>query len=395
MAMTEDKYTDWEQYERASEPHKRERAEYWRTAIGLQQVDGLQVSDYLRQTAEQNIEGNITIDEARERIKTYYITKTSHDNGNGEEEADKVATNIAKLLAQPSFSFTANEMINIHRHIFTGVFKHAGLIRSYDITKKEWVLRGDTVIYGRAADIRMALNYDIEQERNFSYKGLSADAIIQHLAQFISLLWQNHPFCEGNTRATALFFIKYVRTLGFDADNTLFANNSWYFRNALVRANYRNVAKGIEADTTFLVRFLRNLLFGEHHELRNRHMLINPPEEWNEQDKHKTSTRQAQDKHKTSTEQAQDKYKTSNDIDVPNSLKTLLLAIATRELSVREMMENMGLKARANFLATYLTPAINQGLVRMRYPDNPRHPRQKYLLSAKGLAWLNGASGGN
>lgn len=102
-------------------------------------------------------------------------------------------------------------------------------------------------------------------------------------------------------------------------------------------------------------------------------MLVNPPEEWNEQDK----------------------YKTSNNIDVPNSLKTLLLAIATRELSVREMMENMGLKARANFLATYLTPAINQGLVRMRYPDTPRHPRQKYLLSAKGLAWLNGASGGN
>lgn len=164
-----------------------------------------------------------------------------------------------------------------------------------------------------------------------------------------------------------------MRTLGFDADNTLFVNNSWYFRNALVRANYRNVAKGIEADTTFLVRFLRNLLFGEHHELHNRHMLINPPEEWNEQDK----------------------YKTSNNIDVPNSLKTLLLAIATKELSVREMMENMGLKARANFLATYLTPAINQGLVRMRYPDTPRHPRQKYLLSAKGLAWLNGASGEN
>lgn len=164
-----------------------------------------------------------------------------------------------------------------------------------------------------------------------------------------------------------------MRSLGFDTDNTLFANNSWYFRNALVRANYRNVAKGIEADTTFLVRFLRNLLFGEHHELRNRHMLVNPPEDWNEQDK----------------------YKTSNNIDVPNALKTLLLAIATKELSVREMMENMGLKARANFLATYLTPAINQGLVRMRSPDNPRHPRQKYLLSAKGLAWLNGASGGN
>lgn len=376
--MTDDKYTDWEQYERASEPHKRERAEYWRTAIGLQQVDGLQVSDYLRQTAEQHIEGDITIDEARERIKTYYITKTSHDRSSGEEEADKVAANIAKLLAEPSFSFTANEMLNIHRHIFTGVFKHAGQIRTYDITKKEWVLRGDTVLYGRAADIRMALEYDIEQERNFSYKGLSTDDIVRHLAQFVSLLWQNHPFCGGNTRATALFFIKYVRSLGFQADNTLFVSHSWYFRNALVRANYRNVTKGIEADDTFLIHFLRNLLFGEHHELRNRFMLVNPPEEWAELDKHGTST-----------VQVQYKYDTSETITVAETLKPLLLAIGADELSVKEMMEAMGLKGRANFVNTYLTTAIEQGLVRMRYPDNPRHPRQKYLLSVKGLAWYN------
>lgn len=376
--MTDDKYTDWEQYERASEPHKRERAEYWRTAIGLQQVDGLQVSDYLRQTAEQHIEGDITIDEARERIKTYYITKTSHDNSSGEEEADKVAANIAKLLAEPSFSFTANEMLNIHRHIFTGVFKHAGQIRTYDITKKEWVLRGDTVMYGRAADIRMALEYDIEQERNFSYKGLSADDIVRHLAQFVSLLWQNHPFCEGNTRATALFFIKYVRSLGFQADNTLFADNSWYFRNALVRANYRNVAKGIEADDTFLIRFLRNLLFGEHHELRNRFMLVNPPEEWTEQNKHHASTIQVTSK-----------FHTSNTIAVPDNLQPLLLTIGVDEHSVKEIMMAMGLKSRVNFMSLYLSPAIEQGLVRMRYPDNPRHPRQKYLLSVKGLAWYN------
>lgn len=376
--MTDDKYTDWEQYERASEPHKRERAAYWRTAIGLQQVDGLQVSDYLLQTAEQHIEGNITIDEARERIQTYYITKTSHDHSDGEEEADKVAANIAKLLAEPSFSFTANEMLNIHRHIFTGVFKHAGQIRTYDITKKEWVLRGDTVMYGRAADIRMALEYDIEQERNFSYKGLSADDIVRHLALFVSLLWQNHPFCEGNTRATALFFIKYVRSLGFQADNTLFANNSWYFRNALVRANYRNVAKGIEADDSFLIRFLRNLLFGEHHELRNRFMLVNPLEEWTEQNKHHTSTIQVTSK-----------YHTSNTIAVPDNLQPLLLTIGIDEHSVKEIMMAMGLKSRVNFMYLYLSPAIEQGLVRMRYPDNPRHPRQKYLLSVKGLAWYN------
>lgn len=378
MATIDDKYADWEQYERASEPHKRERTAYWRTAIGLQQVDGLQVSNYLRKTAEQHIVGDITIDEVRERIKTYYITKTSHDNNSGEEEADKVAANIAKLLAEPSFSFTANEMLNIHRHIFAGIFKHAGQIRTYDITKKEWVLRGDTVMYGRAADIRMALEYDIEQERHFSYKGLNADAIVYHLAQFVSLLWQNHPFCEGNTRATALFFIKYARSLGFNVDNTLFAHHSWYFRNALVRANYRNVAQGIESDNTYLIRFLRNLLYGEHHELRNRYLLVNPPKEWIKQDKYHTSSIQAQYK-----------YDTSTTIEVGEALQFLLLTMGMSELSVKEMMEAMGLKSRSNFIKTYLSPAIEQGLVRMSFPDNPRHPRQKYLLSVKGLAWYN------
>lgn len=292
MTTEADNNMDWERYEQAREPHKRQRAEYWRTAIGLQDVDGLRVSDYLRRTAEQHIEGDITIDEAREQIKSYYTSKTSHDDSAGEEEADMVSANIAKLLFEPSFSFTANEMINIHRHIFEGVFKHAGTLRTYDVTKKEWVLRGDTVIYGRAADVGRALEYDIEQERNFTYRGLSADGVIRHLARFVSMLWQNHPFCEGNTRATAIFFIKYVRSLGFQADNTLFADHSWYFRNALVRANYRNVLKGVEADDSFLRLFLHNLLLGEHNELKNRYMLIDPPDEW-KQDKHRTSTGQA------------------------------------------------------------------------------------------------------
>lgn len=171
------------------------------------------MSEYLRQTAERNIEGDITIDEVRDRIKSYYATKASYDV-NGGEEADKVAANITKLLAQPSFSFTANEMINIHRHLFTGVLKHAGQLRTYDITKKEWVLRGDAVLYGRAEDIRMALEYDIEQERNFSYKGLPTDGIVRHLAHFVSLLWQNHPFSEGNTRTTAVFFCQILTFLG-------------------------------------------------------------------------------------------------------------------------------------------------------------------------------------
>lgn len=101
----------------------------------------------------------------------------------------------------------------------------------------------------------MALRYDIQQEKDFNYSGLSADEIVEHIVDFVTLLWQNHPFCEGNTRTTAVFVIKYLRSIGFNVDNELFAHNSWYFRNALVRANYRNPLKGIEPDKSFLIQF--------------------------------------------------------------------------------------------------------------------------------------------
>lgn len=268
-------YIDFEAYERLVEPHKRERASLWRTAIGLQDVDGLKVSDYLKEAAVKHIEGDITIDDVRQQLKSYYVNKTTHDNDDAEkEEADRVAANIAKLLSEQSFSFTALEFLNIHRHLFDGVFKHAGEIRPYDISKKEWVLQGDTVVYGRAADIMMALRYDIQQEKDFCYKGLTTDEIINHIVDFVTLLWQNHPFREGNTRTTAVFVIKYLRSIGFRANNDLFAENSWYFRNALVRANYRNPSKGVEPNKSFLVKFFRNLMLGEQHELKNRYMLI-------------------------------------------------------------------------------------------------------------------------
>lgn len=162
-------YIDFEAYERVAEPHKREKASAWRTAIGLQDVDGLEVSDYLKKAAVRHIEGDITIDDVREQLKSYYVSKEAHDRGSaGKEEADRVAANIAKLLGEKSFSFTALEFLNIHRHLFEGIFKHAGEIRPYDISKKEWVLNGDTVLYGRAADIMMALRYDIQQEKDFN-----------------------------------------------------------------------------------------------------------------------------------------------------------------------------------------------------------------------------------
>ena len=369
-------YIDFEAYERVAEPHKRERVSVWRTAIGLQDVDGLKVSDYLKETAVKHIEGDITIDEVREQLKAYYVNKATHDKDDVEkQEADRVAGNIAKLLSEKSFSFTALEFLNIHRHLFEGVFKHAGEIRPYDISKKEWVLQGDTVVYGRAADIMMALRYDIQQEKDFNYNGLSTDGIIAHIVDFVTLLWQNHPFREGNTRTTAVFVIKYLRSIGFEVDNDLFANNSWYFRNALVRANYRNPSKGIEPDKSFLVMFFRNLMLGEQNELKNRYMLIGNSDADNTHTSTHTSTR-------TST------HTSMMDIaaGLSDNVKRLILSIGSEEKSVKEMMDVVGLKNRPNFLEYSLEPAIVEGLVRMKYPNSPRHPRQKYLLTVKGLA---------
>ena len=382
MNMNEEQlYLNFDEYIKASEPHKRERAEAWRVAIGLQAVDGLQVSEYLKQTARQHIEGEITIDEAREQIKQYYISKTQHDADDEEKsEADRVSGNIAKLIGSPSFTFSGAGVMSIHHAIFEGVFKHAGQLRTYDITKKEWVLRGDTVMYGRWQDLRMALDYDIDQEKQFDYRGLSMSEVVEHIAKFISGIWQSHPFREGNTRTTALFAIKYLKSIGFECNNDMFEQHSWYFRNALVRANYKNVAKGINQDYSFLNNFFRNLLMGENHELKNRYMLVNPPEEWID----RTSIPQVQDKYGISAGQVQDKLNTDN----PNIIG-LIQVVGEQELSVKEMMCGVNLKGRDNFLNLYLTPAMAEGYIRQLYPQSPRHPRQKYLLTIKGLALYN------
>ena len=190
------------------------------------------------------------------------------------EEADKVSSRIAEILSETAFTFSPNEYIAIHRKLFHGIYKYAGKIRDYNITKNEWVLDGATVMYGSASELRATLEYDFSQEKDFSYRGLSMDEIIHHLAVFISRLWQIHIFGEGNTRTTAVFFIKYLRTLGFSATNDIFAENAWYFRNALVRANYTNLQKGIHETTEYLEAFLRNLLLNEKNELHNRNLHI-------------------------------------------------------------------------------------------------------------------------
>ena len=258
-----------------SEPDKQKKVSAWRTAIGLQDVDGLKPSQYLIETATQNIEGYITIEEVLDRIDSYYEEKEVHSPASERtEEADKVASRIAQLLSETAFSFTPQEYISIHRKLFQGIYPHAGKIREYNITKKEWVLDGDTVFYGSATELEATLDCDFSREREFSYKGLTMEEIIHHLAVFISRLWQIHIFGEENTRTTAVFFIKYLRTLGFTVTNESFAEHSWYFRNALVRANYTNLPKGIHETTEYLELFLKNLLLNENHPLSNRDLRI-------------------------------------------------------------------------------------------------------------------------
>ena len=262
------------EYIRHIDAEKKEKSYAWKTAIGLQDVDGLKPSHYLINTAIKNIEGEITIETAENWISQYYQQNPISDDEDRTEEADKVAVRIARLLSEPAFSFNAQQYLSIHKYLFNDIFPHAGKIRTFNITKKEWVLNGDTISYGSALELKETLEYDLAQERQFSYKGISIDEAIDHLAFFIARLWQIHVFEEGNTRTTAVFFIKYLKTLGFQVSNDNFAENSWYFRNALVRANYNNITEGIYETAKYLVLFIRNLLLNENHVLSNRQLHI-------------------------------------------------------------------------------------------------------------------------
>ena len=262
----------FEEYSKEKEPTKYYKTYAWKTAIGLQQVDGLEPSEYLIKTAEQSINGDISFDDAHQLITSYYKENKSHAERT--EEADKVSVRIAQIISENSFVFSPIELITIHKRLFEGIYSHAGRIRDYNISKQEWVLDGDTVTYGNAYSLRETLDYDLNLEKYFSYSGLSTDDVIKHIARFISNLWQIHIFGEGNTRTTAVFLIKYLSKLGFNVTNDIFAENSWYFRNALVRANYNNRAKNVTETTYYLELFLRNLLLDEDNILSNREMHI-------------------------------------------------------------------------------------------------------------------------
>lgn len=263
------------EYIKQGEPSKVEKTKTWETAIGLQDVDGLKPSKYLIKTAKEHIEGNIDIEEVKERIDEYYEVQNNRENlEKRNEEADKVSVRITEILSEKAFNFSPTELLNIHKRLFKDIFDEAGVYRNYNFTKKEWVLNGDTVIYSPFETIRETLEYDFNQEKNFSYKDLSLDEFIKHICKFTSNIWQIHPFCEGNTRTTAVFIIKYLRTFGFNINDEIFAENSWYFRNSLVRSNYNNFEKNVFEDISFLEKFFYNLLTDSKYELKNRYTHI-------------------------------------------------------------------------------------------------------------------------
>jgi len=274
------------EYIKEGEPNKVEKTKTWETAIGLQDVDGLKPSKYLIDTAKEHIEGKINIDEVEKRIDKYYkvLDNRKKDELENSEEADKVAVRITEILSDNSFNFNPTELIGIHQKLFKGIYKEAGKIRDYNFTKKEWILNNDTVIYASYQTIMETLKYDFEQEKNFSYKDLSFDEAIKHICRFTSNIWQVHPFCEGNTRTTAVFIIKYLRTFGFNINDEVFAKHSWYFRNSLVRANYKKFDKNIFEDISFLEKFFYNLLANTNYELKNRYTHVDYLEDSNEKD---------------------------------------------------------------------------------------------------------------
>jgi len=267
-------FSEFDEYIRQGEPDQREKASIWSMAIGLQQVDQLQVSEYLKQTAAEHIEGKITQDEVEKRINAYYQMEESRKEETGTDEADKVAARIVRVMNSQTFTFSPSHYASIHRSLFSGILPHAGTYRDYDISKKEWVLNNASVLYGAADYISDTLRYDFSEEEKYAYKNKSTEEVIHHLSEFIAGIWQIHPFREGNTRTTAVFLVQYLRSLGYSANNDLFAAHSWYFRNALVRANYDNVPKGITRTTEFLELFLRNVLLHEQNELKNRYLHI-------------------------------------------------------------------------------------------------------------------------
>lgn len=349
-----------EEYILEGEPDQAKKSRDWSTAIGLQAVDGLAPSRYLLDTAREHIEGGLTIEQVQKRIASYYNRRSERTQAELEnEEADIVSSRIAMILGEHSFTFSPAEWKSIHGRLFKGLVKDAGAYRKGNMTKKEWVLKGDTVRYASWNTIPETVAYDFEQEGRFSYKGLTKKEIAHHVAAFASGIWQIHPFYEGNTRATAVFAIKYLNSMGVEVDNEPFAENSWYFRNALVRANYTNIDAGVFDTTQYLEQFFENAILGTSHELKNRFLHVDwvVPDQVIESDAEVTPQVAPQ---------------------VAPQVGQLLAVLGEEEVSLREITDRLGLSDRKNVMKNYVGPALEAGLVERTVPDKPNSRLQKY-----------------
>ncbi len=361
-----------DEYIRQGEPSKVQKAESWQTAIGLQQVDGLEVSEYLLDTAKLHVEGDIDTQGARERIESYYEQRRSRGIVEREpEEADLVSQRIVELLSERAFTLSPITWSAIHRHLFEGIFSGAGQMRDYNITKKEWVLAGDTVTYAPCTDLVATLDYDFDREKNFSYADLSTSQTVEHIARFIAGIWQIHPFCEGNTRSTAVLLIKYLQTMGFEVTNEPFESNSWFFRNALVRANYTNYEASVRPTLEPLTNFLENVMLGTHHPLLNRTLHIG-------------YAQTGADGLAEATDQVTDQVSDQVTDQVSTYVYALLIQLKTGPKSASQLLGDMRLSHRPSFRKTYLNPALEAHLIERTIPDKPRSRLQQYRLTDAG-----------
>lgn len=247
----------------------------WDMAIGLQEVDNLKPSKYLEKLLKEEIKGNLTIEEVEKELKEYYIEKEKKNEINHDElECDFVSARIVELLNKNNFNLSVDYLKYVHKFLFQDVYEFAGEFRKIDFSKHEKILNNDSVAYGDCTTLMPSLEYDISKEKDKNYKEMNIVEVINNITKFSSNIWQVHPFREGNTRTTALFIEKYLISLGYSVDNTLFKDKSVYFRNALVRSNYFNNYLNIKEDNSYLIKFYENLLLGKNNNLHSKDLIV-------------------------------------------------------------------------------------------------------------------------
>ena len=247
----------------------------WDAAIGLQVVDSLKPSKCLKKLSEENVNGEKTISEVEHELKEYYIEKEKiNDINHNELECDLVSTRIVQLLEDEKFKLSVDFLRYIHGYLFKDIYDFAGQFRKIDFSKHELILNNDSALYGDCKTLKESLEYDISLERVKNYKEMNIVEVINNITDFSSRIWQTHPFREGNSRTTAIFIIKYLISLGYQVDNTLFKDKSVYFRNALVRSNYFNNEKNVRDDNSYLIKFYENLLLGKNNNLQSKDLIV-------------------------------------------------------------------------------------------------------------------------